>query len=773
MPSPKELLKTLTLKEKVALLSGQNMWQTRAIKDKGIPSIFMADGPHGLRKQESDLHGGLSKARKATCFPSAALMGSTWNLDLIEKAGEAMGNEAIEQNVDMILGPGINIKRHPFNGRNFEYYSEDPLLSGKMGAALIKGIQSRGIGTSLKHYVANNQETRRMVTDVIVDQKALNETYLKAFEIAVKEGHPWTVMAAYNKVNGMFATEHHGLLSDVLKKEWNYQGAVISDWGAVHDRVTSIQAGLTLEMPSSNQMHDKAVLKQAARSDFKTAIDARVLELLTLVEKGSKKKPALKAINAHHVAVAVAKEGMVLLKNEGALPLNTSESIALIGELADTPRYQGGGSSHINPSHLVTPLDALKPLFKESLTYVKGYDLASDALDEANIQDALKAAKKASQVVIMAGLPDSYESEGYDRTHLNLPPNQTALIQALAKECTVTVVLMNGSPIAMPWLGDVDAVLEAYLGGEGIGEALAEILTGQANPSGKLAETFPLNVSDLPAHAQFPGTAKQVVYEEGIFIGYKATQTQDIPVLFPFGHGLSYSQFTYESFAINVTHETVQIRVDVTNQSSQDGQEVVQVYASLKDSNTIRSSESLVAFKKILIPAHLTTSVTFNIAFDDLKTYHRDAFYLETGTYTFKVGSSVQAIAFDGDVFIKGVALTPYEAKDTPFKTLYGETLPMETPVKPYTLNSTLKDIEHTFIGKKMIQAIQKEMQKMFVGDYDESLRLMFENMVKDMPLRQLISMSNGTLSLRTMHALIALLNKRIFKALKYFLTSY
>ena len=772
MNDPKTLLKTLTNAEKVRLLSGENMWETSPIPDKEVPSMFMADGPHGLRKQAPDLAGGVAKAIPATCYPSAVVMGSTWNDALIEKVGEAMGNEALEQDIDMILGPGANLKRHPYNGRNFEYFSEDPLVSGKMAAALIRGVQSRGVGTSLKHYAANNQETRRMVTDAIIDEKALRELYLKSFEIAVKEGMPWTVMSAYNKVNGRFASEHPQLLTDLLKNEWGYLGATVSDWGAVNDRIEAIKAGLSLEMPSSGGMHDDAVLA-ALKTDhaLQKALDERVLEVLTLLKKARAKKPKVKAIDPHKVALSAAHEGMVLLKNNHILPFKSTENTALIGAFAKAPRYQGGGSSHINPKHLVTPYDAFLDTFKESLSYADGYKLSTDTVDQALIDEAVRVADNATQVIVIVGLPDSYESEGYDRTHLHLPPNQNALIDALSHHPKLTVVLMNGSPVALPWVDNVPAILDAYLGGEASGEAIRDITLGTINPSGKLAETFPIRMEDFPVDQAFPGGLKQVVYTESIDVGYRAVNRRDIPVLFPFGHGLSYSQFTYKGLNISATHTSVQASLELTNESDRAGYEIVQVYADLPGSAVIRSKNTLVAYQKVWVDAKTTTSITVDIPLNRFHVFHAGKFQLEAGNYTISVGASSQDIRMHDTVQLAGQTLTDASAQNVSlFERLYGPSIPEETSVKPFTLNSTLNDIKETFIGKKMYQKIQKEMQGMFVGDYDESLKLMFEGMVKEMPLRQLISMSNGTLTMRTMKGLIALMNKRVFKAIKTFI---
>lgn len=769
-----DLLNELTVQEKIQLLSGQNMWQTQSVDRLKIPSIFLADGPHGLRRQSSASEAGLEVAKKATCYPSAVLLGSTWNPDLIEKMGNALGNEAIELDVDVILGPGLNLKRHPFNGRNFEYYSEDPVLSGEMAASLVKGIQSKHIGTSIKHFVANNQEKNRMVTDVIVDEKALRELYLKGFEIVIKKSNPWTVMAAYNQVNGAFATESLDLLKKILRDEWGYLGLVVSDWGATNNRVNALNARMALEMPSSGGTHDQSVLKAIQSNSLsEQTLNENVKDVLSLVKKVLDAKKKKEKIDYHTLSKDIAKEGMVLLKNDdNHLPLKKDQSLAVIGAFAKNPRIQGGGSSHINPSFISTPYDALKDIYKEKLTYAKGYELESDELNQSLIDEAIAVAKKASQVIIFAGLPDLFESEGYDRKHLNLPNSHNALIHALSDITRVTVILMNGSPVAMPWMDKVPAVLEIYLPGQNVGEALSDILTGESSPSGKLAESFPLHIEDLLAHQNFPGSDRQVVYKESIYVGYRDLNTFNKPVLFPFGHGLSYSSFSYSNLVLKKEKETLKVTCDIKNDGPMDASEVVQIYVSKIDSNSLRPSHELKAFKKVLLKDQEIKTVTLEIPIQDLKVFINDSWVLEDGNYQIAAASSSRDIRLEKSISLKGSVIKDFIViedpksfkgfNDSEFKTLYGKPVPKPKGIKPFDLNSKLIDYKKTLLGKSIYKKAHLRLDSMFNEDTDETLKAMFVNMFDDMPIRQIVSMMGDIISQRSIQRLNAWLNKDI-----------
>ncbi|NLP31347.1 MAG: glycosyl hydrolase, partial [Clostridiales bacterium] len=543
----KKLISQMTLEEKAGLCSGLDFWHLKGVERLGIPPIMVTDGPHGLRKQEQNAdHVGINVSVPATCFPTAAGLASSWNRELVEKVGAALGEECQAEGVSVLIGPGANIKRSPLCGRNFEYFSEDPYLSSEMAASHIKGVQSQGVGTSLKHFAANNQEHRRMSVDAIVDERTLREIYLSSFEGAVKKGKPWTVMCSYNKVNGEYASEDEFLLTDILRDEWGFEGFVVSDWGAVNERVKGLEAGLDLEMPSSFGVGDSKIV-EAVRNGIlpEEILDKAVERVLNIIFKAvdNKKENATYDKEAHHqLAREVAKECMVLLKNEDKiLPLKKQGTIAIIGEFAKRPRYQGGGSSHVNPTKLDDIYEQIKKSAGDNVNviYAQGYSLEKDEVDEGLLKEAKQAAVQADVAVIFAGLPEHYESEGYDRQHMRMPESHCTLIEAVAQvQSNVVVVLSNGSPVEMPWLDKAKGVLEAYLAGQTMGGAIADLLFGDANPSGKLAETFPKELSHNPSYLNFPGEGDKVEYREGIFVGYRYYDKKNLEPLFPFGYGL-------------------------------------------------------------------------------------------------------------------------------------------------------------------------------------------------------------------------------------------
>ena len=548
-----KLISQMTLEEKASLCSGLDFWHLKGIERLGIPSIMVTDGPHGLRKQAgSSDHVGLNDSVPATCFPTASALAASWNWELVYEVGQALGEECREEKVGVILGPGANIKRSPLCGRNFEYFSEDPYLTSEMAKSHINGVQSQGIGTSLKHYAVNNQEYRRMTIDAIVDERALREIYLTGYEIAVKEAQPWTVMCAYNKVDGIYCAENETLMTDILKEEWGHQGLVVTDWGAMNDRVAGLKAGIELEMPGAPNGNDALIVAAVQSGQLEEAVlDGAVERILTLIfqveETHSEDFTYDRQIH-HDLARRVAGEGVVLLKNDAAiLPLQENAKIALIGQFAKKPRYQGAGSSLMNPTQLDNLHDELTKLIgAENLEYAPGYTERGDHPDEALIQEAVEAAQSADVVVICAGLTDYHEVEGLDREHMKMPAGHDALIQRLTQvHEKIIVVLSNGSPVEMPWVDDVCAILEGYLGGQAGAGAIAEILVGCVNPSGKLAETFPVKLEDNPSYHYFPIGPSIVEYRESIYVGYRYYDTVQQDVLFPFGHGLSYTTFEY------------------------------------------------------------------------------------------------------------------------------------------------------------------------------------------------------------------------------------
>ncbi|MEM1503861.1 glycoside hydrolase family 3 C-terminal domain-containing protein [Domibacillus sp. 8LH] len=657
------LIEQMTLEEKAGMCSGLDFWHLKGVERLGIPSIMVTDGPHGLRKQDTSAdHLGLFDSVPATCFPSAAGIASSWNRSLIEKVGAALGEECQAEDVSVLLGPGANIKRSPLCGRNFEYFSEDPYLSSEMAANHIKGVQSQGVGTSLKHFAVNNQENRRMSVDAIVDERTLREIYLASFEEAVKQAQPWTVMCSYNKVNGEYASENKRLLTDILKDEWGFEGFVVSDWGAVNERADGLQAGLELEMPSSHGAGEKKIIQAVQNGALSEDILNQAVErILNIIFKAveNKKENASYDKEAHHqLAREAACESMVLLKNEGALlPLAKEAKLAVIGEFAQKARYQGGGSSHIKPTKLESIYEEIQK--EADAVYARGYDLMSDDVDETLLEEAKRAAQNAETAVLFVGLPDRYESEGYDREHLSLPANHIALIQAVASvQKNVVVVLSNGAPVEMPWLDQAAAVLEGYLGGQALGGAIADLLFGYASPSGKLAETFPQKLSHNPSHLNFPGESDKVEYKEGLFVGYRYYDTKQIEPLFPFGFGLSYTTFEYANLTVDkkqfTDEEMVNVSVTVKNTGSVAGQEVVQLYVKDTESTVIRPEKELKGFEKVYLQPGEETTVTFLLGKRAFAYYNVDLedWHVETGDFTILIGKSSADIVLEESVHV-------------------------------------------------------------------------------------------------------------------------
>jgi len=646
-------LHNLTLEEKAALCTGATPWQTLAVPRLGLPAITVCDGPHGLRRP-LDVTSLITASHPATCFPVAAALASSWNEALLYQVGVALGEECIALDVDVLLGPGINMKRSPLCGRNFEYFSEDPLLAGKLSAQLIQGIQSHGVGTSLKHFAVNNQESRRFTVSADVDERTLHEIYLRGFEIAVKEGQPWTVMCAYNRVNGVYCSEHTELLTTILRDQWGFEGFVVSDWGAVHDRVSSLRAGLDLEMPGpvphSTQAIIEAVEEGRLDDEMLDRAVTRLLHIILRADEVSKGNGKFDLDGHHALARAVAAESIVLLKNEGDfLPLTGKETVAVIGHAAAHAVFQGGGSSHVNATRIDRPLEGLQA--RAEIRYAAG-DGTSVTVDQPLIDDAVQVAREADVALLYIALPASIESEGYDRRDLPLTPHQTALIQAVASVQPKTVVILhNGSAIDMrAWIDLVPAVLEAWLPGQAGAEAVLDILYGVVNPSGKLAETFPLSLSDTPAYLNFPGENGQVRYGEGLFIGYRGYEALQRATLFPFGYGLSYTQFEYSHLRVSKSafsvDDTVEVTVDIRNVGKRAGKEIVQLYVHDRVSRLQRPVKELKAFAKVDLEAGEIKSVTFTL--DDRAFSYYDPSYgrwiAEAGDFEILIGISSAAI---------------------------------------------------------------------------------------------------------------------------------
>ena len=556
----KDLIAKMTLEEKAAMCSGADFWHTESCERLGIPASMVSDGPHGLRKQDDKAdHLGVNESIKAVCFPAGCGTAASFNRDLLYHMGETLGNECQAEGVSVILGPAVNIKRSPLCGRNFEYYSEDPLVASEIAGSLIRGVQSKHVGTSLKHFLANNQETRRMSVNEIIDERTLNEIYLAAFEGAVKKAKPWTVMCSYNKINGTYTAAHHKYLTETLRDKWGFDGYVMSDWGAVNDRVEDLKAGLDLEMPSSMGVNDQLIVEAVQNGTLEEQVlDTAVERILNIVYRYNENRDTEAVFDLdhdHEVAKKVAEETIVLLKNENVLPLTEGEEIAFIGKYAKKPRYQGGGSSHINSHKITGALDAAEAAGNTHIVYAQGFDDKEDKTDEVLLAEAVETAKKAKVAVIFAGLPDAFESEGFDRKHMRMPDCQNELIERVAAvQPNTIVVLHNGAPVEMPWADRVKGILEAYLGGQAVGGAEYDILFGKVNPSAKLPETFPKQLEDNPSYLAGFGEGDHVEYREGIFVGYRYYDKKKMDVLFPFGYGLSYTTFAYSNLRLDKRH---------------------------------------------------------------------------------------------------------------------------------------------------------------------------------------------------------------------------
>lgn len=741
----------LNLEEKASLTSGLNFWHTKPVERVGIPSIMMTDGPHGLRKQAgTGDHLGLGSSVPATCFPPAVGLGSSWDVELVDRVGRALGVETSIEDVAVLLGPGINIKRSPLCGRNFEYFSEDPLVSGVLGAAFVKGVQSQGVGTSLKHFAANNQETDRMRASSDIDPRPLREIYLRGFERVVRDAQPWTVMCSYNRINGVYASEDPWLLTRVLRDEWGFEGLVVSDWGAVNDRVKGLPAGLDLEMPSSNGRTD-AELVAAVRSGEldESALDVaagRVIDLVRKARAGAGKMAGPLDVDAHHaLAREAAGRSIVLLKNEdGILPLAKDATLAVIGAFAEKPRYQGAGSSLINPTRLDTALEEIRALATGEVAYAPGFSLAAD-VDESHAtrlrDEAVAAASAAEVVVLFLGLPARLESEGYDRDDIDLPAEQLAVLDAVREvNPNVVVVLSNGGVVALPFAEDVPAILEGWLLGQAGGGATADVLFGEVNPSAKLTETIPLRLSDAPAYLDFPGEFGHVRYGEGLFVGYRWYDARDLDVAYPFGHGLSYTTFSYTDAAASVTADgDIEVRVTVTNTGERDGREIVQVYTSLPGSTVQRPVRELTGFASVALAAGASAEVIVPVRRADLAYWdiRVDGWVVEGGRYTVDVGASSRDIRASVSVAVDGDSLR-----------------------LPLSRESSLAEVlAHPVVGEMVQGALQQMMAGM---DGLESVMpegVSMEKMMLSFPIGRMSMMGGDQISPEMIDGLIAMAN--------------
>lgn len=691
----KKIVSEMTLEEKAGMCSGLDFWHLKEVEHLGIPKVMVSDGPHGLRKQdEKGDHLGINDSIKAVCFPPAVLSACSFDRGLMEEMGKAIGREAQANDVSVVLGPAVNIKRSPLCGRNFEYYSEDPYLAGEIAAAFVKGVQSQHVGTSIKHFAANNQEYRRMSSSSEVDERTLREIYFPAFETAVKKAQPYTFMCSYNQINGTFASENKWLLTDVLRGEWGFKGYVMSDWGAVNDRVKGLEAGLELEMPASGGDNDAMIVKAVKDGALEEKIlDQAVERILRIIfEYADHRKPQEFTMEKdHEEAQHIAEESMVLLKNENhILPLKTSEKAAFIGGFARNPRFQGGGSSHINCFKTTNVLDSVP--CDAQVVYAEGFPADRDFYDKALADEAVKAAAEADKAVIFAGLPESFESEGYDRSHMRLPECQNRLITEILKvQPNTVIVLHNGSPVEMPWLGEIKGLLETYLGGQAGGAAAANILYGKINPSGKLAETMPLKLSDNPSYLNFGGGEK-VEYREGIFVGYRYYDTKEMDVAFPFGYGLSYTTFAYSNLKLSMENptekDTVMVSADVTNTGKSAGKEVVQLYIRDLTGSAIRPEKELKGFEKVFLEPGETKTVTMELNKRSFAWYNTKLhdWFAASGDYEILVGASSRDIRLTETLHLNS-----------------SQRLPMYVHMNT-TLGDLLRNPETAEAAKKLIQ---------------------------------------------------------------------
>ena len=779
-----DLIKQMTLEEKASFCSGLDYWHTMGIDRLGIPVVMWTDGPHGIRKRAEKMDKEQATSLKgvpAICFPTAVTTACSWDPDLIYEMGVLLGEECLKEKVSVLLGPGTNIKRSPLCGRNFEYFSEDPYLAGEISAAFVNGVQSKGIGTSLKHYAANSQETRRMTCDSVVDERALREIYLTSFEKTVKQAQPWTIMCAYNRLNGTYCAENKWLLTDVLRDEWGYKGMIVTDWGAENDRVAGLLAGQELEMPTSNGEGNKQIVEAVKDGRIpEEFLDKMVDNILTVIMRS---KEVLGDYTydkkAHHKkAREIAGQCMVLLKNEDSvLPLKKSANVAVIGEMAKKPRYQGAGSSIVNASIIDCAYDEI--IAKGvNVTYAPGYSTAkkNKISDEQFIQEAVEAAKGKDAAILFIGLTEEFESEGFDRTHIGIPPLHNKLVEAVsAVNENVVIALSGGAVVEMPWADKVKGILNCYLGGEASGSAAADILFGDVNPSGKLAETYPLSLSDNPSYNYYPGHTATVEYRESVFVGYRYYDTAHKNVRFPFGYGLSYTNFEYSDLKLSADSikdtDTLTVSFKVKNTGDVDGAEIAQVYVTDNESTIYRPEQELRGFKKVFLKAGEEKEITVELGKRAFAYYNVNIhdWHVESGKFTVKIGASSRDIKLTAEVNVESTVeatIPDYRAtapkyytadiahiKDEEFVAVLGRELP-PCEIKAYpnlTLANTLEDSEAGKNGKKVVKLLRK-----FVGSEGMACSIALQT-----PVKNFVSMSFGVFNPQMAQELLDILNDK------------
>lgn len=788
-----DLINKMTLEEKAAMMSGKGFWETVDIERLGIPSIFLADGPHGIRKQAGEAdHLGLNASIPATCFPTAAAMANTWNPELVQSVGSYLGVEARAQEVNIVLGPGLNIKRSPLCGRNFEYFSEDPYLSGKMAAGLIEGIQSQGVGACPKHYAVNSQELRRMSNDSVIDERTLREIYLTGFEIAVKEGKAKSIMTSYNKINGVYANEHEQLLQSVLVDEWGFDGIVVSDWGASNDHAKGVLVGSHLEMPTTGNDGKRLILEAIENGTLtEEVLDQRVDTLLEMVfelskQTDSKTKKEFKIKEHHDKASNAAQECIVLLRNEQEiLPLNKKQKVAIIGDFAKKPRYQGAGSSQVNATKVDNTLDVALKMNIELVGYAKGY--ARDGVaDDTLKNEALELAKKAEVVVLYLGLSEIEESEGMDREHMTLAQNQIDLLKEMSQvNENVVVVLSAGCVVEMPWLNHTKALIHGYLLGQAGSEAIMNVLYGNVCPSGRLAETYPIKYEDNSCANYYPGPQKTAEYREGIFVGYRYYETANVSTLFPFGYGLSYTTFAYSNLIVGKDG----VKVSVTNTGKVSGAEVVQMYVSMKHSEIFRAIRELKGFTKVYLEPG--ESVEVELSFDD-KTFRyfnvkTQQWEIEGGTYHIQICKNAHEVILEEALEVEGTTTQcPYnkedlrdyytaeikQVSDASFESLLGHPIPQSKwdRSKPLELNDAISQMYYakSWIARMVFKLLTK-IRDNSLKKGTPNLNILF---IYNMPFRGIAKMMGGAISMSMVEAILEMVNGKFFRGLKHLITA-
>ena len=790
----RSIVAQMTLAEKASLCSGKNFWYLKGIERLGLPEIMVTDGPHGLRKQLAAADQlGINQSVPAVCFPTASAIACSFDRLLLYEVGKAIGEECRQENVAVLLGPGINIKRSPLCGRNFEYYSEDPYLSGEIASAFVEGVQGQNVGVSLKHFAANNQETRRTTADSVMDERTFREIYLPAFERVVKKAHPWTVMCSYNRLFGEYACLNKRLLTDILRTEWGFDGIVVSDWFATVDRVKALEAGLDLEMPHIEGTSDARIVQAVENGTLSMEIiDAAAMRLTELILRSSERQAFTYDVDGHRLlARRAAAQSAVLLKNDGdILPGKPAQTAAVIGAFAVHPRYQGTGSSKIQPVKLENPRDELK-LLGLDFEYADGYRMDSYLPDPALIEQACRIAKDKEIVYVFAGLPDSYEAEGFDRDSMVMPESHVELIQAVSKvNQHVVVILLGGSPMEMPWADLVQGILLVYLGGEACGGACADLLLGKADPGGRLAESWPFTEDDSPSHDFFPGYPLTVEYREALFVGYRYYDTAKKSVRYPFGYGLSYTQFEYTDIKLSTKKmkdtDLLTVSCSIKNIGACAGSEVAQLYLSCRDSVVIRAEQELKGFEKVHLEAGESRGISFTLSGRDFAYYNTElaGWHVESGDYEVRIGASSRDIRLSGIVHVDSTrdAIVPDLRKITPayydltnglkvsdeeFTALLGRPIPPRQRQKgsAHTLNSTITDIQDKWLGRSLLNVIRKQTSKLVNDNPD--IKVMAEKMLPDLPLRFLTLMASGGISLAQVEGFVEILNGHLFKGIR------